>query len=225
MFNNYLFRCSQLGKIMTDGRTKGTIGETCLKYLNEIYISEVYKRTNEVSSKFMEKGTLVEETSISLLSNVDKKLYFKYKGAPLKNEYVKGTPDIISGIDIKSSWNLYTFFNSEATKDNYWQAMGYMWLTGTTEWVIAYALVNSPEHIIEREEKSLFYKMGIDSAEHPDYLLAVAELRRNMVFDDIEETKRIKKYPIQYDESEIQNLQTRIIKCKEILNEMYKQNK
>lgn len=224
-FDNYLFRCSQLGKLMTNDQSGKNIGKTCLSYLNECYIAEVYKRTNEVSTKFMEKGTLVEQVSVTLLSNVDNKLYTTYKGKPLKNDNIKGTPDIIQGIDIKSSWNIHTFFNAELTKDNEWQARGYMWLTGIEKWDITYCLVSAPEHLIDREERSLFFKMGVDSEDNPDFQIAKAELRRNMTFDDIPEAKRVKRFTVAHDEAKIELLKERVIKCREILNEMYKQNK
>jgi hypothetical protein len=210
---------------MTDGRKPGTIGETCKKYLNEIYISKVYNRTNEISSKFMEKGTLVEEDSMSLLSETRNKLYLKYKGAPLKNELICGTPDIKSGIDIKSSWNIHTFFNAELTKANEWQAHGYMMLTGLQEWEIVYVLVSAPKHLIEREERSLFYKMGVESEEDPTYQMAKAELHRNMVFDDITKEKRVKTFIVKHDQEKINALENRILECRELLNEMYKSKK
>jgi hypothetical protein len=210
---------------MTDGRKKGELGETCKKYLHECYISKVYKRSNEIYSKFMEKGTLVEETSISLLSEVDKKLYIKYKGAPIKNDFICGTPDILHGIDIKSSWSIHTFFNAELTKANEWQALGYMWLTGLSELDIAYCLVNSPDHLIEREEKSLFYKMGVMSEDDATYQIAIVELKKNMIFDDIPKEKRVKKFNVKQDNDKIEALKIRILECREYLNELYKQNK
>lgn len=177
-FDNYLFRCSQLGSLMTNDRSGKGIGQTCLNYLNECYIAEVYKRTNEVSTKFMEKGTLVEEQSISLLSSVDKTLYFKYKGPRIKNDWIIGTPDIKSpkGIDTKSSWNLHTFFKADIDKDYDWQCMGYLWLCDAEQWEYVYCLVNSPEHLIEREERNLFFKMGVESEENPHYQTAKAEV-------------------------------------------------
>lgn len=226
-FSKYLFRASQLGRLMSNGRAACSIGQECYNYLNEVYIAEVYKRSNEVSSKFMEKGTLVEEQSISLLSSVDKTLYFKYKGGRIKNDWIIGTPDIKSpkGIDTKSSWNLHTFFKATVDKDYDWQCLGYSWLCDLEQWEYVYCLVNSPEHLIEREERSLFFKMGVESEEDAHYQLAKSDLRKNMIFDDIPQEKRVKRFLVKKDLGRIEELKTRITKCREILQEMYKQNK
>ena len=118
---NTLFRCSSLSKLMTNPKLEadieaGNLSETTKTYLLEVYISEKYNRDKNVTSKYMEKGLLVEEDSITLYSRVMKK-FFKKNESKLSNEFIKGTPDLYTGleiteadlvIDIKSSWDIFS---------------------------------------------------------------------------------------------------------------------
>ena len=54
------FRASQLGKLMTDARTKTGLSETCKSALLEVYVQQKYKRYKEISNKYIEKGIAVE---------------------------------------------------------------------------------------------------------------------------------------------------------------------
>jgi hypothetical protein len=55
--------------------------------------------------------------------------------------------------------------------------------------------------------------------------MAVVELKKNMIFDDIPKEKRVKKFNVKYDNDKIEALKIRILECREYLNELYKQNK
>jgi len=113
------FRCSGLGNLMVEPKLKSeTLSETTKTYLREKYIFEKYKRSKFVESKYMTKGTEVEEESLTLLSIVTRKLYNKNEKL-LWNDWIIGTPDTYEGdtienaitiIDIKSSWDIFTFF-------------------------------------------------------------------------------------------------------------------
>ena len=50
------FRASQLGKLMTDARTKTGLSETTKSALLEIAIQNKYNRYKEISNKYIEKG-------------------------------------------------------------------------------------------------------------------------------------------------------------------------
>jgi hypothetical protein len=54
--NNTLFRASQLGKLMTDARTKSGLSETTKSALLEVYVQQKYNRYKEISNKYIEKG-------------------------------------------------------------------------------------------------------------------------------------------------------------------------
>jgi len=61
-----LFRASQLGKLMTDARTKTGLSETTKSALLEIYVANKYSRYKEMSNKFIEKGLAVENDAIDM---------------------------------------------------------------------------------------------------------------------------------------------------------------
>ena len=61
-----LFRASQLGKLMTDARTKSGLSETTKSALLEVYVSNKYRRYKEISNKYIEKGLAVENDAIDM---------------------------------------------------------------------------------------------------------------------------------------------------------------
>jgi len=223
-FDTYLFRCSSLGDLMANGRGKDQMGATCITALHKIFIKEKYGREREIENDYLEKGTLQEPVSLTLLSEVDKVLYLENK-KQFKNEFIKGRPDSLPTTqdkfpDIKTCWDIFTFFNAELTAKYEYQLLGYLWLTGRKESEIVYTLVNTPEHLIEREESRAFYKMGVMDREDSTYKLACSEIRRTMLFDDIPKAERIKRFPVLYNKEKIEQLKTRLIECRKYLNSL-----
>jgi hypothetical protein len=113
-FSAHKFHPSQLGRLMTNDRSGKNVGETCKAELLEIWIEATYDRCRDFTNKYTEKGTLVEEDSITLYSKQKKKFY-KKNIETFENKWFIGTPDIITPtevIDIKSSWSLFTFYDN-----------------------------------------------------------------------------------------------------------------
>ena len=55
-------RCSSIGKIMTNSRSKTeTLSKTCKTYLQELAIEEMYGKRKEFSSRYTDKGNAVED--------------------------------------------------------------------------------------------------------------------------------------------------------------------
>lgn len=226
-FDNYKFRASAIGKIMTEGRSKGDLlGETCKAYLLECYISEVYGRKKDFKNKYIEKGLAVEEDSLTLYSRCTKKVYFKNQ-EHLKNDFVCGTPDIIDDdiIDIKSSWDIFTYFSvfhRPLNKDYIYQLQTYMALTGKKNSKLVYCLVNTPESLISDAKWKLAREMGVlDNAAHPEYIKACAQIDKEMVFDDIPMKDRYIEFGIPYDQNVMQTVYDRIVICRDFLNKLY----
>ena len=167
-FSNYKFRCSSLGHLMTESRSKSEpISETTKTHLIDCYVSAVFNRRSELTSKFLEKGLTVEENAIDLLSAIKKEFYVKNEDR-FANDFIQGTPDIVIKdesliIDIKSSFDIFTFARSQKAENKmyYWQLQGYMWLTGCTNAELAYCLVDTPDIIIDREIKRALYQSGV----------------------------------------------------------------
>lgn len=266
-FDNYLFRCSSLGKIMTAGKSSitdkqlATITEmegkpkltekqqaeltrliqkrdnpelsgTCKSYLVECYVSYIYGRQKDVYSKYMEKGLAVEEDAITLYSRV-KRQVFKKNEERINNAFLTGEPDLFEGesilkashiIDLKSSWDLFTFFNAKLGKldsDYEWQQLGYCDLTQAESASLAYCLIDTPESLINKEANKLMWDMGAATSESPEYLEAKTELEKNMRFTDIPLKDRLSEKFIRRDDSKILAAHERVIECREWLNELH----
>ncbi len=189
-----LFRCSQLGNLMTSARAKKDeapkMGDTAKTLCHEIWAQEVWSRKQFISSKYMEKGNTCEEDSLTLLSNTDNFLYNKYKGEMLQNEFIKGHPDIVVPetvvIDIKSKWDLHTFTaakqKNKLEKAHEWQLRGYMWLTGIKKAVLINTLVNSTPKLIDDEKRKMMYALNCSDTD-PEYIEAAKQIEVNMIYD------------------------------------------
>ena len=131
----------------------------------------VYGFKEQISSKYFEKGTLVEPQSIELRNDVfftD----FQKNTERRENAWIMGEPDIFTGhsiIDIKSSWSLATFPATrikalkDAEKAGYdWQVRAYMWLWDVDEAEVDYCMVNTPDDLVGYEDPALHYVDHID---------------------------------------------------------------
>ena len=210
-------RCSALGKIMTNARSKSEIlSKTCKSYLQELAIEEMYGIKKEFSSRYTDKGIEVERTSIDLIQdNCD--FGFMYKSEEhFENDFLTGTPDVNTDnilLDVKSSYDATTFpwFEEEIpNKDYYYQLQGYMALCNKRKSVLAYCLVNTPYQIVEDEVRRAHWKEHlIDESEE---LRADVEARHN--FDHIPPEKRIKTFEVRYDKDVVKAIYERIKECR-----------
>jgi len=225
-FSKQKFHPSSLSKLMTNTRTTTknkikTINEplsvTAKGCLHEIYIEEVFGRSKTISSAAMKKGTAVETDSLELLQTVTGEVYFKNQET-IENDYLIGTPDVIDKknskvVDIKSSWDIWTYSRvtgDSALKDYAWQVKGYMWLTDTRSAQLVYALVNTPEFIIDDE----LYKMSFTLPPETD----MEQFRPDFIFDDIPSEMRIKRFEVAYFDEEMSELRSRLDLCREYLS-------
>ncbi len=210
-------RCSAIGKIMTNARSKSEVlSKTCKSYLQELAIEEMYGIKKEFSSRYTDKGIEVERTSIDLVQdNCD--FGFMYKNEEhFENDYLTGTPDVNTDnilLDVKSSYDASTFpwFEEEIpNKDYYYQLQGYMALCNKRKSVLAYCLVNTPFQIVEDEVRRAHWKEHlIDESEE---LRADVEARQNL--DHIPPEKRIKTFEVRYDKDVVKAIYERIKECR-----------
>jgi|LDZT01.1.fsa_nt_gi hypothetical protein len=222
-FSNHKFRASGLGHLMTNPRSKkAKISKTTEQNLLEIYIGEQFGRYYEIENKYLDKGNYAEEDSLTLVTNQLDRLLVKNK-EHLENDWIKGTPDIIEDdnvLDIKTSWNIFTFANADGSnKDYYWQLQGYMWLTGKDKAILAYTLVDTPEHLIYQEVQRKAYKRGIIDTDK-EYEKLEEEIRFQMVYKDIPEELRMKLFYFERNDEDIEKLKERIVDCREYLNSL-----
>lgn len=227
-FDNYKFRASGVGNLMIEPRSKSELlSETTKSYLLECYVSEVFGRRKDITSKFLEKGLAVEENAIDLYSEFTKDFYSKNE-IRFGNDFIKGTPDIVVYndygeatiiIDIKSSFDIFTFSKSmkEENKMYYWQLQAYMALTGAKEAILAYCLVDTPESIIDREIKKALYQSGLD-ANTESFKQYSDEMNLFYKYSDIPKNKRVFTKHYSFDQSAIDSLYSRIKDCRNYLN-------
>lgn len=181
-------------------RDNPQLSTTCITRL-VIMFAQTRDREEEITSKYMVKGTVVEEENLTLYSRV-KKTFFTKNTERLNNKYCTGLPDAGDGptildseevIDFKSSWSYITFLKVKAKADdkvnkNYaWQGQTYMGLLPKSKrFRLVYGLVNSPSEIILQEKRKLKYQLGvIDDEEtlHPEYTAKCIQIEKNHIFD------------------------------------------
>ena len=216
-------RCSAIGKIMTNPKTKGeSLSQTTKTYLQELAVQEVYGIRKEFSSRYTDKGNEVEELSIALCNDV-LNLGFIYKNEEnFTNDWVTGTPDVNTNeilLDVKSSWDATTFpfFDTELkNKDYFYQLQGYLWLTGKDEALLCYCLVDTPLQIVEDEIRREHWKASL--IEESLDLRAFVEAKH--IFTHIPKEKRLKTFKIAKDDEVIEQIKTRIEECREYYNNL-----
>lgn len=229
--NEILFRCSSLGYIMTESRSKSEpISETAKAHLADKYVSAKYGRETDIWNKYVEKGLAVEEDAITLYSRVSKQ-FFKKNELTISNQFISGTPDLFTGsiiheadtiIDIKSSWDIFTFFRTTQDKLNkmyYWQLQGYMALTGAQSARLVYCLVNTPDNIIYNELNKLKWSMAVINPDNdPLYQEAATKLEKLAKYDDVPMQERINEIHIERNDDDIEKLYERVKQCREWMN-------
>lgn len=211
------------------------LSDTCKSYLIQSYIFEKYGRVKDITTKEMKKGVLVEDNSIDLFSIVDGNMYQKNEQR-ISNSFISGTPDLYDGedimncneiIDIKSSWDIFTFLSNVAEDmpdTYYWQLMGYMALTGAKIGTIAYCLTDTPEEIINGERATLLRNMNVVTEEDPKYKAELKKLERNRYFNDIPIEERVLTTSIDRNEEDIEKIYAKVERCREFLAEFEKEH-
>lgn len=230
------FRSSSGGKLMTDpqsakDKAAGELGKTAKTYIVEVWAYLNYGRKKTVTSKYLEKGLSIEDHSIALVGAINNKIYQK-NTIKFENDYITGEPDIIYNneliIDTKSSWDFLTFIDSEMTPMNEWQIRFYMWLTGIKKGIVAYCLINTPEHILQSEiTKACWPLINAEKYTTDESILkrleeekqkTIAQTYRNQSFDDIELEKRCKQFEVIWDEEKEKQIEDRCKKAIEYYN-------
>lgn len=155
---------SSLGKIMGAAKSKKAedLSVGAKTYCKQLAKEFVYGFRTEVSSKHMDKGTIVEDQSIDLYNDV----FFtshKKNTERRENQWLTGECDILARdriIDIKSAWSLATFpaYKEDVHSSDYeWQGRAYMMLWDVDLFELAYCLVNTPSELIGWESEELHY--------------------------------------------------------------------
>ena len=218
---DFKIRCSAIGKIMTNARSKTeTLSKTTISFLEEWKKEQIYNRRKEIFSKYLDKGNAVEVESLDFIAKELEYSNLVKNEKSFENDYLTGTPDAILDerlsfhkyiIDVKNSWDCFTFplyFNSVPNKDYYWQAQGYMSLTGIDRYKLIYTLMDTPEDLIQRE-----YFGDVNK----DYETFASQYK----YSNIDSKYRIKVFDIYRNDEDIQNIYNRVDECRVYLNKLY----
>ncbi len=147
----FKIRASQIGKIMTNAKSKGDLSAGCKTYLKEWYAEQMFGTREEIRSKYFDKGNICEGEAIDMIA-VQLNLGMLAKNEEhFENDFMTGTPDVITEkmiIDAKCSWDGKTFLDAITSKinsDYEWQLQGYMNMTGKEQAKVCYCLLDTPE--------------------------------------------------------------------------------
>lgn len=222
--NAWKIRCSAIGKIMTNPRTKGEfLSQTAKTYIEEEVLRAKYGIIKPFYSRYTDKGNAVEGKAIEMAAEA-LELSFVYKNERhFENEFLTGTPDVNTDdilLDVKSSWDATTFpfFATEIpTKDYYYQLQGYLELTGKTEALLVYCLVNTPIEMVEDEIRRAHWNAHLLEED----LDLRDEILKRHVFDHIPLGRRVKVFKVEKDEQVIEQIKERVELCREYFNTLY----
>jgi hypothetical protein len=155
-----LFRCSSIGKLMTEPKTKseGPLSVGAKTYIRSLAAQSIFGIDFEVTSKEMEKGLMVEQEGIAMLNRV-RGLNLAKNTERRSDGWITGEADLFNaamrrGHDLKCSWSAATFPILVADcKDSLyeWQMRGYMRLWDADAWEVNYALITTPESLTKWE--------------------------------------------------------------------------
>lgn len=163
------FRASMVGKLMTEPRSKseGPLSQGAKTAIRDLAAQHILGIDFEANSKEMSKGIECEGVSIALLNRVLGRSLTK-NTERRSNEFITGEADLFDaerreGFDMKTAWSAATFpilpedIGGSQRQLYEWQCRAYMALWDASRWTVAYALVNTPEHLIGYEPQSMHF--------------------------------------------------------------------
>jgi len=222
---DFKIRCSSIGKIMTDPRSKSeALSETTKTYCRQWLTEKVYGRRIDVTSKQMDKGTTMEGVAIDFAANIvePSALWFKNEER-FSDQCMAGTPDVLTDthvFDIKCPWSFATFplFETELpNKDYFWQLQGYMALTGRQSAAILYVLTDAPEHILNDEARKLSYQRGLGG----DTTETIEEVRHLLTYPEVADGLKFKRFDVARDDAAIEKIRDRVEACRGYIAELF----
>lgn len=215
----FKIRCSAIGQIMTESRSKKEfLSKTTKSYCENWFKEIIYNKRKEIKSKYLDKGNICEDDSIDFLSTHLDEFLVKNEEF-FENDFMKGTPDMITPThiyDVKNSWSWETFplFSDDVNKDYWWQLQGYMALTGKDKAKLIYTLMDTPDELIESE-----YNKAI---KFNSYDKSFDEFRAKFTYDNVEDKYRVKVYEFERDDEAISKIEARVVDCREYIFKLSK---
>lgn len=201
------FRASSVGNLMVKP-TSEHISKGAETYVKEVWLHNNFNYRQNITSKYMEKGLLMENDSIELLSRVDDKFYIKNE-VSLENKVLTGTCDINDSniIDIKTSWDIKTFMDAKLTSVYEWQLRAYMELYDKDSSELVYCLLDATPEMVTSEQQKAFYKYNnldedfqVDEVALKAYEQDLRQIESNLVIGSkLNDNQRVKRFIIERD--------------------------
>lgn len=216
----FKIRASACGKIMASDRSGKGLGKVAKSYCQMWLREQLYGRRQQIESKYLQRGNESEQDALDYVAD---KLGF---GVLIKNEmflendFMCGTPDAILNsvvIDTKCAWSWETMpiFDTECSNDDYYyQAQVYMHLTGVHSFKLCYVLLDTPAHMIEKEAYYWCKNNGydvIDANIHEKFI-------KQLTYKDVPESLRLIIFDIEYKPEVIEQIQQRVVICREYID-------
>ena len=229
-FDNYLFRCSSLSKIIPNQKTKA-LTETIKKEIRKLFVEEVTNTRKQIHSKYLDKGVACEPLSTRILQDA---LYptevlnaKKYRG---HNDYITGEPDIIIDgyvYDLKNAWDLFTFTEASLTEAYEWQLIGYMWIFNLKKGRLFYTINDLPKFLLDKELNNLLYSKehNFNGPLDPLYFQACDELRERNSYGHLDLSERFKLWDVEYSEEKIEIIKDSVLKARSYMNDLLVEHK
>jgi hypothetical protein len=216
-----------------------------ITHLNDVFRALFWKRKRHLNNKFLEKGNICEQDILDLASKIDKDFYNK-NDKHFSNDFIQGSWDNfkVKIRDVKASYDLKSFEESELTNLYSWQIKGYSILAKENyklkdypEGELIYGLVNNPLSQLNNEKTRQFYAHGNPDDDNENWIEIKMQIERNMVFDielfkkiypfyqfenkvldfSIPMIFRLKKFEVLTTEEDEFNIKRRILMCREYL--------
>jgi len=217
----FRIRCSAISQIMSSSNklTQGNV-----TYLHNWLKGQIYGRQPRMTSKYCEKGILVEDDAIAFIGQCLNLPLSKNKERKY-NDFLEGECDIDTGdtiIDNKSPWDCFTFpiLKDEPPKKEYvLQLQGYMELWGRDKAKLVYTLMNTPEKLVEKEARFEARNTG------ENYEDVLEDLVQYHNYDAKEIHYRYKEFNIEKDEDVIAKIKQRVKMCQVYIDSLVKKLK
>ena len=160
------FRASSIGKLMSYP-DKDTLADGALTHVYELASQILLNWKPALNTFEIEKGRVVEDQTIALYNQVSGNFYVK-NTEPKTSDLFTGECDINEEdedliLDIKSSYSKKTFplIIREGDKKLYeWQLDTYMLLWDRNNAGLAFGLVDTPSHLIKKQEPEDWHIVG-----------------------------------------------------------------
>lgn len=214
----FKIRCSAIGDIMASPE-KSELPKGAITYAENWYKEQLYSRSKEFTSKYTNKGNLVEDEAIDFIAQHFNYGYLVKNIQRFENDFCVGTPDVLPKdevIDNKSSWDCFTFplFDAKIDKGYWWQLQGYMWLTNRKKSKLIYTLMDMPPAELEKLYQSALF---LPENKERDVMEVFEAVRAQHSYSHLPANLRIKSFSFERDDEAIKQIEARVVAVRKYL--------